>query len=130
MWLQQGDKDTRLKPCNQRLARHKPPIMSVWCLPCNTGHPKQNYQVHTTGMHTNYRHQMQATLPLVVGVIFFPPTFFILILCQFALHRDSPANSRSKTFPIMLSLSNTQKLTLKPSQASQDSDSVFIFLCG
>lgn len=69
--FQGGDKDTRLNPCNQKLARH-PPIISVWCLPCNTGNPNQNYQVHITKLHTNYRHQLHTTLPLVVGVIFAP----------------------------------------------------------
>ena len=48
------------------------PIISVWCLPCNTGNPNQNYQVHITKLHTNYRHGMHATLLLVEGVIFAP----------------------------------------------------------
>lgn len=51
-----------------------PPIISVCCLPCNTGNPNQNYQVRITKVHTNYRHQTCATLPLVVGVIFAPLT--------------------------------------------------------
>lgn len=49
-----------------------PPIISVWCLPCNTGNPNQNYQVHITKLHTNYRHEMHITLLLVAGVIFAP----------------------------------------------------------
>lgn len=43
---------SRLNPCNQNLAR---PIRSVWCLPCNTGNPNQNYQVHIIKLHKNYR---------------------------------------------------------------------------
>lgn len=47
-------------------------IISVWCLPCNTGNPNQNHKLHITVLHTNYRHQMHTNLPLVVGVIFAP----------------------------------------------------------
>lgn len=49
-----------------------PPIISVWCLPCNTGNPNPNDQVHITKLHTNYRHEMLITLLLVAGVIFAP----------------------------------------------------------
>lgn len=49
-----------------------PPIISVWCLPCNTGNPNQDDQVHITKLHTNYRHEMLITLLLVAGVIFAP----------------------------------------------------------
>lgn len=49
-----------------------PPAISVLCLPCNTGNPDQNYQVHITKLHTNYRHGMHITLLLVAGVIFAP----------------------------------------------------------
>lgn len=40
--------------------------------PCNTGNPKQNYQVRT--LRTNYRHEIHMTLQLVAGVIFAPHT--------------------------------------------------------
>lgn len=49
-----------------------PPIISVWWLPCNTGNPNPNDQVHITKLHTNYRHEMLITLLLVAGVIFAP----------------------------------------------------------
>lgn len=49
-----------------------PPIISVWWLPCNTGNPNPNDQVHITKSHTNYRHEMLITLLLVAGVIFAP----------------------------------------------------------
>lgn len=67
-----GDEDTRPNPCNQKLARH-PHAHNICLVPCNTGNPNQNHQVHITKLHTNYRHQMRTTLPLVVGVIFAPP---------------------------------------------------------
>lgn len=77
------------------------PIISVWCLPCNTGNLNQNYEVHITKLHTNYRHQMHTTLPLVVGVIFAPPNCLVLILCLFALQTYTAfGNSRSWTFPM------------------------------
>lgn len=104
--LQGVHKDTRLSTCNQKLARHPAHNICLLCLPCNTGNPNQNYQVHIT----NYRH---ANLLLVVGVIFAPQLsyfnstsvfFTVCVIAGFSL------------FPCVLALNCDHKLTSNQNQ--------------
>lgn len=103
--------------CNQSLARLNPPMISVWCLPCNTGHPNQNYQVHITKLHTNYRHQMHTTLPLSVGVIFAPQLSYFNSMSVCFTGRLLLVIAGLRLFQCVLSLSYNHRLTSDQSQA-------------
>lgn len=108
--FQGGDKDTRVI----RNLPGTPPIISVCCLPCNTGNPNQNYQVHITKLHTNYRHRMHTTLPLVVGVIFAPQlSYFNSMSVCFTVWVIAGLG----LFPCVLTLNYNHRLTSDQSRA-------------
>lgn len=102
-----------------------PPIISVWCLPYNTGNPNQNYEVHIAKLHTNYRNQMNTTLPLVVGVIFAPQLYYFnsMSVC-FTVW----VIARLGLFPCALTLNYNHGLTPEKSQAFLWDTFCFIFL--